>query len=434
MNLHTPKGRIRHFAITVLVVYAAAIHAAAGVTLMRTTFIRNQLAFFKQKPKITEANCVAIDDESYYEILLEKFPEKQQGYGPDTLNQESANDYPMTYGYVLASELKRYSWQPTSEGKRRIQNSVKWLIDNIDLNQDGKPGWGLPEPFDAWGDGTVNPRHQEYTITTAVCLKSLIDAVTFNDVLSIQDRKHSRQAIEDVATLWCTEYTSTGSTGDYFWYSTAACDNVYCVNVSAMLVGSLSQLLSASANCNWDLADRQKIEETVDACAETIIRSTSMRHNAPFWPYHFLKNGEPSKGQGNDAVHHIYIVWGMELYRELRRPDRLPWTRQQSEESVARFWRHEKQYYWPQDVGSSQKLDRLYGVGLTLAFHSTFGNASKAERVLRCIYRDYRWPDLSEWPQKGGPFLPRPASHALYGMACIYFDKNRHHLSPKHPR
>jgi hypothetical protein len=98
-----------------------------------------------------------------YLQLLAQFPEANQGRGLDNFLHVT-DDQPMTYGLVLSAESFRYKKEPSKEGLRRIENAAHWLLQNSDLHHDGQPGWGLPQPWDAYADGSTNGPNQPYTI------------------------------------------------------------------------------------------------------------------------------------------------------------------------------------------------------------------------------------------------------------------------------
>lgn len=61
---------------------------------------------------------------------------------------------------------------------------------------------------------------------------------------------------------------------------------------------------------------------------------------------------------------------------------------------------------------------------MPLAFYARFGVSDKAERILKCISRDYRWPDLTERPEppeRDTPFVARHAAHVLFGLAHLKY-------------
>src|SRR5690606_11942402 len=60
-------------------------------------------------------------------------------------------------------------------------NAGQWLLQHDDENQDGTIGWGVPVAWDAYGDGSVNPKDTEYTISTAIAVDALLSWLDFSD-------------------------------------------------------------------------------------------------------------------------------------------------------------------------------------------------------------------------------------------------------------
>ncbi len=107
-----------------------------------------------------------------YQQLLALYPEDHQGLGIENWTS-GTEEQPMTYGLILSAEAARYRRTGEAEAERRVSKAMAWLLDNHDLDLDGKPGWGLPQPWDAFQDGSTNPVNQPYTITTAIVRNSI---------------------------------------------------------------------------------------------------------------------------------------------------------------------------------------------------------------------------------------------------------------------
>src|SRR5690606_29961276 len=108
--------------------------------------------------------------------------------------------------------------------------AADWLIANIDLNQNGTPGWGLPFPWDAFRDGSVNPAHTEYGITTALAVQGLIDFYE-----ATEEESYLSAAVSALAA-YATEFRN----GD-LRYSVAPSDEAAVHNVTAMLMGQYAR-------------------------------------------------------------------------------------------------------------------------------------------------------------------------------------------------
>ncbi len=361
-----------------------------------------------------------------YEKLIAKFPEDRQGFGVDT-HLGAVDHQPMTYGLVLSAEAIRLKHDPNEESRRRVTKATAWLLENQDLDGDGKPGWGLPQRWDAWGDGTTNPAHQPYTITTAICLDGLLDALAVPELWTDARRDEIRGLMRKIALRWCREVWSEGYGGGYFWYSPDPNDDVFGINASVMFLGSMARLFAEQPGLFSD-DERQLVEKRSDALVRAVIHTMKPRKGLPFWKYGPAPNRYNHK-QDNDLVHHVYILWGMETYRDHGGRAKLPWTRAQAVTSVDCFWREGRMWAMPQDAPAEpggtirQSLPPLWSVGMALGFYARWADPEHARRAFEAIDRDYGpWPELRLMPKgsKGESettFYPRHAAHALLGLA-----------------
>lgn len=397
------------------ILYVIALHGLLVVVLWKSDFI----------PRVTRristlhARTQGPEEvpQPLYETLLARFPEDQQGAGVDEYDATSLSAQPMTYGLILSAESKRFRDKPTPEGKRRIHKAFSWLLENSDLDADGRAGWGLPQPWDAFGDGSINPANHPYTVTTAICLNAMLDALTLDDIWDTSEEDAARRLLVEISVDWSRQYVSKGFGGKYFWYSITPSDDYFCPNVSSMFMGSLARLLREHPEFFND-EQFSTLEVTVTECAQAIVSAVEMRYGAPFWKY-IASTERTGRTKANDAVHHAYILWGIETYRDCYGIDSIPWSREQSLESMDRFWSQDRCFEFPQDEKNSDEAARLWGVGMALALYGRFGSVDKADRILQCIARDYRWPELTHRPGEESPFLPRSAAHVLFGMACM---------------
>jgi hypothetical protein len=359
-----------------------------------------------------------------YLDLLTKFPEDRQGEGLEPLWPGIAHQ-PMTYGLVLSSEVLHYHSCPNEASRRRIRLAVQWLLDNADLDEDGLPGWGLPMAWDAFGDGTVNPENQPYTVTTAVVLEGLLDALSIPFFWTDAERSSVRTLLVQASLRWCQDVWTQDAFGGFFWYSPNHNDAHFVLNSAAMFLGSAQRTLFEQGDAFSD-AERQFVQSRVDEAARGIISQVTWRDGAPFWIYASipLQSARP-----NDLVHHAYILWGMENYRSFGGQVTIPWSSQQASESLTRFWKDGVIHEWPQDVTYESDLyqqpARLWGVGMMLAFESRWGDPLRASQYLDAIVDAYGpMPDLRLWPaeySQDETFYARFAVHVLWGIAIRDF-------------
>ena len=201
-----------------------------------------------------------------YRELLALFPEDRQGFGVDADKNADgpelvADHQPMTYGFVLSAEVLHYRFDRNDESARRVRKAMRWLIDNRDLDGDGKPGWGLPQAWRAWGH-EPNPHHQPYTITTGIVLNGLLDALAIRDFWSAAEREETLALCAQVALRWCREMWTDGYGGGYFWYSPSPLDDIFGVNAPSMFLGSLARLLHEYGG-HFAVGDRQLVQRAL---------------------------------------------------------------------------------------------------------------------------------------------------------------------------
>ncbi|MDZ4819743.1 MAG: hypothetical protein SGJ20_12310 [Planctomycetota bacterium] len=372
------------------------------------------------------------DNRQDYAQLLALFPEDRQAYGKDSF-RGYMGDQPMTMGQVVSAEAIHYRHSPNDESRRRVRAGVRWLLDNADLDKDGAPGWGLPQPWDTWSDGTENPANHSYTITTAIVIYGLLDALQAKDLWNDAERAEQRAMLVAVSRRWCREIWSDGYGGGYFWYSPRKVDDAFGVNVAAMFLGSLTRLIAEQPDALTD-EDRKLFTARRDAQAKAIVSTVERRKGQPFWKYAPLPN-RFNLDRPNDLLHHAYTLWGIETYRDAKGPVEIPWTRAEAVSSMDKFWRDGVPQEYPQNGGTLAKLPaRLWSVGMMLAFYAQFGSEKQAADCFGAIRDRYgKWPQLQLLPvatkavektatqkanvQANAPFIPRQAAHVLYGLA-----------------
>jgi hypothetical protein len=361
-----------------------------------------------------------------YTQLIAMYPEEDEGLGKEKVFS-TIEEQPMTYGLVLSAESLRFRATHGEESRLRIRNAVRWLLDNQDLDRDGKPGWGLPQAWDAFSDGTLNVTNQPYTITSAIVLNGLMDSLELDDFWSHAERKEIDTVMANVAVRWCKEIWSKGYGGGYFWYSPSAVDDIFAVNSPSMFTGSLARLLHEHAEA-FNRSDRALVQSRADDMARAIVSTVELRQGLPFWDYR--PNYQPR--QPNDLLHHIYTLWGIETYRHYGGRVKLPWTREQAIASVDKFWKNGQLMEYPQDVtytGDQEQFNSkpstLWGAGSMTAAYAEWGEREKAKQTLEAIARDYGpWPNLqlsARAAEKSKNFYPRDAAHVLWGQAVYEF-------------
>ncbi len=373
-----------------------------------------------------------------YSRLLARFPADRPGYGLDGY-QSVTDDQPMTYGYYLSAESLRARYEKAqgnaaayADAKTHVRTAAGWLVENRDLDRDGKPGWGLPQEWDAWADGTVNPPHQPYTITTAIVLTGLLDALQVPEAFDEGERKRIIAVVREVILRWCNEVWSDGYGGGYFWYSPSKADEIFGVNAPAMFLTPMIGLLAEQSEA-LSAEERRLVQARVDALAAAIVDTVVLREGEPFWKYAPVPN-RLNHDRPNDLVHHVYTLFGIERYRETDGGTvEIPWTREAAVASVDRFlaWSEDENpepsriLELPESDVPGARGARLWGAGAMLGFYGYAGADAKARQVFGLIAKDYGpFPELSWVPSVSGKSIPsylRHDAHVLHGLALVLF-------------
>lgn len=366
---------------------------------------------------------VALDLAERYDRLLALFPAERAGLGIDRADPDAAPaDQPMTYGLVLSAEALRSRAAPTPSGARRVRLAARWLIDHSRLAPDGRPGWGLPCAWDH------RPANTVYTITTAVALEGLLDALGL-DLWSAAESAEALTLVRGVCGRWARELWVEGYSGGYFAYS--PCDMAapfFCINAPAVCLGALARLLAAHGPA-LPGDERRLLQSRADALAAAIVATAELREGAPFWEYIAQPNPLDSK-RPNDLIHHAYILWGVETYREAGGSVPLPWAREPAIGSLDRFWKDGTLRFMAQDESTVSAARReepanLWGAGMMLACVARWGSGRQARRSLEAILASYGpFPHLRVLPREvggDGRFYPRDAAHVLLGLAGACF-------------
>jgi hypothetical protein len=350
----------------------------------------------------------------YYESLIEKFPEGKLGEGLEP-TFPGLSYQPMTYGLLLSSVSSYYKKFPNKNSVSRIIELIDWLIDNSDLDEDGIPGWGLPHEWDAFQDGSINPANHPYTITTSIVMNGFLDALSSPDLVTRDKKIRIQEILTRVSLQWCHHVWTDNETGDFFWYSPNVADNYFTPNVSAMFLGTLSRLLNEQTKL-FNATEYKFIQKRIDSASEAIISNVSLINGYPQWRYS-IYNDPSKKTKLNDLVHHGYIIWGMETYRENGGRHELPWTIDQSVASIDSFIVKKSVQRYQNKKGPA----RLWGVGMALAFFSEYADIQRVTNCIEIINEVYGpFPNLKLSPTKNSKnklFYPRYAAHVLWGLA-----------------
>jgi hypothetical protein len=233
--------------------------------------------------------------------LIALYPEDSQGLGKESLFP-TLEHQPMTYGLIASAESLRFRRTHSDESHRRLRKAVRWWLDNQDLDRDGLPGWGLPQAWDAFADGSTNPVNHPYTITTAIVMNGLLDALGIDGFWSPAERDEMRAVMAKVVLRWSRDLWSEGFTGGFFWYSPNPADAIFAVNSPSMFLGSMSRLLREQAYAQWGDKERatlayEAIDRAYGPLPDLRLRPKDVSKDDAFYP--------------RQAAH---VPWGLAIY------------------------------------------------------------------------------------------------------------------------
>jgi hypothetical protein len=113
--------------------------------------------------------------------------------------------------------------------------------------------------WDAFQDGTINPENQPYTITTAIVLEGLLDALALPSFWTDAERLEIHEVLVQVSLHWCQDVWTQDTFGGFFWSSPNYNDAYFVLNASAMLLGSMERFLSEQGDAFSDI-DQQFVQ------------------------------------------------------------------------------------------------------------------------------------------------------------------------------
>lgn len=371
-----------------------------------------------------------INSEQMYTSLLDMFPKDKQGNSFEpSLKPSGPFEQPMTYGLILSAESVRYRKNPNVESEERVKNAVRWLIENSDEDEDGIPGWGLPQEWDAFSDGTINPKNHPYSITTSIVMEGLIDSLLIDNFWRPSEEKEIKELIREVTLFWLNNVYVGDDKSEYIGYSPEGTDMKNCPNVSGMFLSNLVKMINHGDI--FDKCEEEFVVKRTHSIANMLINKANLEDGLPYWKYVEYGNNEYIQTSPNDLVHHVYVLWGIEEYRMYFQNAKIPFSLEDSIESVNKFIKDRKIYSYPQNkiyIGEQEYFNtrpsNLWGAGMMLSFYSKY-NENTSKDVLQIISDEYGdWPNLTMWPyyfSENNNFYGRYAAHVLFGLSYYNF-------------
>lgn len=220
----------------------------------------------------------------------------------------------MAYALILSAEVQRVFH--SNERSPWLDASAKWLIGNLDLDRDGIHGFGLADEWDAFQDGSTNPAHHEYTITTALVVKALLDLHAI-DIDTLR-RANTLEAVENCLRPYLdAEHDSPLGIPAY---SLSSADRNYDVfNPAVFLAGQMQRFGSLPETDRaglWRKRAQHIIHTVVDHA----------KHD-PQGNIHWNYGVQQPLQRPNDLVHACYMIEGFRAFRDHGGKIPLEWDR-----------------------------------------------------------------------------------------------------------
>ena len=380
---------------------------------------RNQIGIFllliiiasSCSPISKQNEFVAITPIEAYNKIIENLDTLHPGKGEDVFNKKHQNR-PMAYGLIMSAESNRYKYLKDSSIIHRVRLCGEWLLENSDINNNGIYGYGIADSWDAFSDGSINPKHQEYTITTAFAIKGLLDWH------SIEADSLKRTQIETVVynciTPFLTDtYDSPIGIPAYTFNSN---DKQYDdFNAAVYLGGQLYRYSTIVENDSIRQLLSSKSNKIVEVMADNQLLDDS---NNIYW-YYALQIKKP-----NDLLHVSYIIEGLRDYKHFGGSLNMNWDAILNTLNVFNY--NNKWYEFNEQIGQDDDNVRLWALGITMYSLAMNCEYSKIEETL--------WPQINEYYTANGTFMFRLSddrsmirqdAHLLLGLSYyLYNDKS----------
>ena len=336
------------------------------------------------------------------------------GRGVTDYSGNAVADVPSAYAMTLLGDIDRKRHAVARELPDLSLASGHWLLDHADENGDGVIGWGLPVAWDAFGDGSENPVHTEYAISTAIVVHALLDWMD-SSLGAPRDR-----ILETVAgALLPYAEPAVRAASGLLPYSLRQVDRPYdTFNSAAYLAGQLQRFSKLTS----DAAFAERLRGAADATMRSLLvhRRVSPETGAWYWSYSVPEEHPNDLGHASFILEGIraYIAHGGALAAEFE------WTKAVS---------HLSEFYRPQATGPRawprfwKELDRparLYDVGIGLHLACTEADLKPMRATLIAAIEAYRAADGSylKFPATSGdPLVIKEYEAYLYrGMtSCL---------------
>lgn len=347
---------------------------------------------------------------SRYSELRDALDKRFPGRGVTDYPGNFVHDVPKGYAMILKAELIAAGGGNVSDIARA---AAEFLLTHSDERSDGFPGWGVPLAWDPYGDGSINPEHTKYTISTAIVIDALLDWLE-------ADRAAPRAEVLRLVRGSLLPYLEAGalSPSGLLPYSLEAVDRPYdTFNPAGYLAGAMQRYSGLEPDVDLKARIRGVADRTI---AAHLAHRQTAASGAWYWHYSVTEKVP------NDLAHAGYIIHGLRLYAEHggALADKLDIPA--IERHLADFVEPKTQRIvaWPSFRKDTNTPARSYDLGMGLYLACLRGHTSLYAPYLASLpdYRNAQGGYLKYPPRPGQPDLAvrEYEAYVLLGMAtCL---------------
>lgn len=327
----------------------------------------------------TTADGQAADLASTLQALQQRFDVKQPGYGTTDYPGHTQDHIPKSYAMILLAELDRVNLPEAAAWPDMSLAAGYWLLDNADANGDGIIGWGVPIAWDAYGDGSVNPAHTEYSISTAIVIHALLDWLE-------RGAGAPRERILATIDAAIEPYLDPSRLTPHglLPYSLQQVDQRYDTFNSAVYLAGQLQRFSHYASPERSARMREAADKTMGSL---LAHRRQSPDGAWYWQYSIQEN------VANDLPHASYIVDGIDTYvryaGKLAARFELPRVHQHLAEFIPETGPGIRG--WPRFQSNIDRMARSYDIGMALSVTCAAPSMRQLSKPLLdaiALYRD----------------------------------------------
>lgn len=353
------------------------------------------------------------DATQVYSKVLENLDPEFPGYGVDVHDSVKKNR-PMAYGLILSAEANRYKHTGDPAALKLVRTCGNWLVNNSDRNNNNVTGYGLADAWDAFADSSINPIHQEYTITTAVVAKALIDWWEI-EKNSVKAKKSLTTALNCLLPYLNDTFDSPSGIPAY---SLNLNDRKYDVfNPAVYLAGQMQRMSYSIKNDSLSALLAGKSKNIISILFKYSLRDIN---NSIYWDYAIQQN------RPNDLIHMAYIVEGLRDYKNYGGELEVPWDHVINHIFLFKprnkwFERVEKKYH------NQEENVRLWALGLLMYTLAKEGEFQIIESTLFPQVALYKKEDgMFKFKENDERSMIRQDAHLLLGLSFYLFKEKNH--------